>query len=94
MSIIYFNNEIEFLTQIDPPSTMSKTYFRLIIVSSRARNKLAIYASVLPNVIVMEYTYETNTLQDIADLVKGVLRKVSIMQFSIVCKNGAEFLFY
>ena len=37
---------------------------------------MAIYASVLPNVIVMEYTYETNTLNDIADLVKSVLKKV------------------
>ena len=75
------------MTMIDPPSTMSKAYFRLIIVSSRARNKLAIYASVLPNVIVMEYTYETNTLQDIADLVRSVLKKV----FSF---NSLEFIWF
>ena len=49
---------------------------RLIVVSSRARNKMAIYASVLPNVIAMEYSYETNTIQDISELIKNVLQKV------------------
>ena len=38
---------------------------RLLLVSSRARNKLAVYASVLPEVIAMEYSYETFTLDDI-----------------------------
>ena len=55
---------------------MDREVFRLIVVSSRARNKLAIYASVLSNVIVMEYSYETHTLQDISELIKNVLRKV------------------
>jgi hypothetical protein len=59
---------------------MGRTVFRLIVVSSRARNKLAIYASVLSNVIVMEYSYETHTLQDISELIKNVLKKVLTVQ--------------
>ena len=47
---------------------------RLVLVSSRARNKLAVYASVLPNVIAMEFSYETFTLDDILDQVEMKLR--------------------
>ena len=61
---------------LGPPSSMGRPFFRIIVVSSRARNKLAIYASVLPNVIVMEYSYETHTLHNIAELIKSVLIKV------------------
>lgn len=38
---------------------------RLLIVSSRSRSKLAISASVLKNVIRLEYDYETSTLSDL-----------------------------
>ena len=57
---------------------------RLIVVSSRARNKMAIYASVLPNVIAMEYSYETNTIQDISELIKNVLQKVISAMMSLI----------
>ena len=36
--------------------------YRLLVVSSRARNKVAIFNSVLPNLIVVDYNYETTSL--------------------------------
>ena len=33
-----------------------------MVVSSRARNKVAIFNSVLPNLIVVDYNYETTSL--------------------------------
>jgi len=38
---------------------------RLLIVSSRSRNKVAISGSILSNVIKLEYDYETSTLSDL-----------------------------
>ena len=38
---------------------------RLLIVSSRSRNKIPISASQLSNVIKLEYDYETSTLNDL-----------------------------
>ena len=38
---------------------------RLLIVSSRSRNKIPISASLLSNVIKLEYDYETSTLNDL-----------------------------
>ena len=60
-------------------TSMTEESFRLVVVSSRARNKLAIYASVLPHVVVMEYSYESSTLHDITDLIKKRLKKVSFV---------------
>ena len=45
---------------------------------------MAIYASVLPNVIAMEYSYETNTIQDISELIKNVLQKVISAMMSLI----------
>ena len=47
---------------------------RLVLVSSRARNKLAVYASVLPNVIAMEFSYESFSLEDILQQVEIKLK--------------------
>ena len=44
---------------------MSENKKRLLIVSSRSRNKIAISGSVLSNVIKLEYDYETSTLSDL-----------------------------
>ena len=41
---------------------------RLLIVSSRSRNKIPISASLLSNVIKLEYDYETSTLNDLVSL--------------------------
>ncbi len=38
---------------------------RLLLISSRARNKPAIYASVLPEIKVLEYNYDSTTLQEL-----------------------------
>lgn len=51
---------------------------RLVIVSSRARNKLAAHASVLPGVITIEYNYDSCTTQDILDLIRIKLSKAKI----------------
>jgi hypothetical protein len=45
-----------------------KKIYRLLIVSSRSRNKIAISGSVLNNVIKLEYDYETSTLSDLVIL--------------------------
>lgn len=42
---------------------------RLLIVSSRTRNKLAIKGSILPNVIKVEYEYETSTVGDLVSTI-------------------------
>lgn len=46
---------------------------RLLVMSSRARNKLAMYASVLPGVVAVEYSYESDSLHDILWLVRKSL---------------------
>ena len=67
---------VSYLLSTGPSSSTTNPSYRLIVVSSRARNKLAIYASVLPHVIAMEYSFESNTLQDIAGLIRKSLTKV------------------
>jgi hypothetical protein len=52
-----------------------KKIYRLLIVSSRSRNKIAISGSVLSNVIKLEYDYETSTLSDLVIL--GTRGKIS-----------------
>ena len=57
---------------------------RLVLVSSRARNKLAVYASVLPNVIAMEYSYETFGLDDILDQVAMKLKVTKVAKVASI----------
>ena len=39
--------------------------YRLLVVSSRARNKVAIFNSVLPNLVLVDYNYEMTTLDEL-----------------------------
>ena len=41
------------------------TDYRLLVVSSRARNKVAIFNSVLPNLVLVDYNYEMTTLDEL-----------------------------
>ena len=41
------------------------TDYRLLVVSSRARNKVAIFNSVLPHLVLVDYNYETTTLDEL-----------------------------
>ena len=38
---------------------------RLLLMSSRARNKPAIYASVWPHIKVLEYNYDSTTIEEL-----------------------------
>ena len=49
--------------------------YRLLVVSSRARNKVAIFNSVLPNLVLVDYNYETTTLEELLEkMVKSLGR--------------------
>lgn len=47
-----------------PPAAAERS-MRFLLISSRARNKSAIYSSVRPEVKVMEYSYDSTTLEDL-----------------------------
>ena len=69
---------------------------RLVLVSSRARNKLAVYASVLPGVITMEYSYETFSVEDIMELIqiKFKVEKVAkVASIALVLHTSEKELF-
>ena len=38
---------------------------RLLLISSRARNKPAIYASVWPHIKVLEFNYDSSTIEEL-----------------------------
>lgn len=47
---------------------------RLMLVSSRVRNKPAIVAAALPHVRVIEYSYDTTTLDDLMTMIEQRLQ--------------------
>lgn len=58
---------------------------RLLVVSSRARNKVGIQKAVLPNVRLVEYSFDSTTLDELSTLIDKAVggRKVSSMAFVI-----------
>ena len=56
--------------------------YRLLVVSSRARNKVAIFNSVLPNLVLVDYNYEMTTLDE---LLSVWFSKKYLVRIRVVC---------
>jgi hypothetical protein len=66
---------------------------RLLVVSSRARNKVPIYSSVLPNIHLMEYGYETTTLEDLIEKIVQTLKGTKVASMAMVLHTSERELF-
>ena len=58
--------------------------YRLLVVSSRARNKVAIFNSVLPNLVLVDYNYEMTTLDELLSV---------WFSKKYLCSKGFSFLY-
>ena len=57
--------------------------YRLLVVSSRARNKVAIFNSVLPHLVLVDYNYETTTLDELLQKMPGTLHPLDILSATL-----------
>ena len=67
---------------------------RLLVVSSRARNKVAIFNSVLShNLILVDYNYESTTLDDLLEKIKRALNGTKVASMALVLHTSERELF-
>ena len=66
---------------------------RILVVSSRARNKPAIFSSVLPNIHLIEYNYDTTALEDLQDKLVKQLNGVKVASLAMVLHSSGRELF-
>ena len=67
--------------------------YRLLVVSSRARNKVAIFNSVLPNLILVDYNYESTTLDELLEKIKRALNGTKVASMAFVLHTSERELF-
>lgn len=67
--------------------------YRLLVVSSRARNKLAIFNSVLPNLVLVDYNYEGTTLEDLLSKISKALNGTKVASMAFVLHTSERELF-
>ena len=69
---------------------------RLLLLSSRVRNKPAMYAAAFPGVRIVEFAYETTTLEEILEAVAKALegKKVGSITCTINCDDTLLKYFY
>ena len=67
--------------------------YRLLVVSSRARNKVAIFNSVLPNLVLVDYNYETTTLEELLDKMVKSLGGTRVASLGFVVHTSERELF-
>ena len=68
--------------------------YRLLVVSSRARNKVAIFNSVLShNLILVDYNYESTTLDDLLEKIKRALNGTKVASMALVLHTSERELF-
>ena len=67
--------------------------YRLLVVSSRARNKVAIFNSVLPNLILVDYNYESTTLDELLEKIKRSLNGTKVASMAFVLHTSERELF-
>ncbi len=63
---------------------------RLLLVSSRARNKAAMVAAALPGVSLVEYSYDSSTLDDLREAVDKVLGAEQKVSSVALVLHGSE----
>ncbi len=66
---------------------------RILVVSSRARNKPAIYSSVLSNIHLVEYNYETTSVEDIKEKLVKQLNGNKVASMAMVLHSSGRELF-
>lgn len=67
--------------------------YRLLVVSSRARNKVAIFNSVLPNLILVDYNYETTSLEELLEKITKALNGTKVASMAMVLHTSERELF-
>ena len=67
--------------------------YRLLVVSSRARNKVVISNSVLPNLILVDYNYESTTLDELLEKIKRALNGTKVASMALVLHTSERELF-
>ena len=67
--------------------------YRLLVVSSRARNKVAIFNSVLPNLILVDYNYESTTLDELLEKIKRALNGTKVASMALILHTSERELF-
>ena len=72
---------------------MGTADYRLLVVSSRARNKVAIFNSVLPNLVLVDYNYETTTLDELVQKIRKSLSGTKVVSVAMVLHTSERELF-
>ena len=72
---------------------MGNADYRLLVVSSRARNKVAIFNSVLPNLVLVDYNYETTTLDELVQKIRKSLSGTKVVSVAMVLHTSERELF-
>ena len=67
--------------------------YRLLVVSSRARNKVAIFNSVLPHLFLVDYNYEMTTIEELMQKIKKVLGGTKVASMAFVLHTSERELF-
>ena len=67
--------------------------YRLLVLSSRARNKVAIFNSVLPNLILVDYNYETTSLDELLQKILKSLGGTKVASMAMVLHTSERELF-
>ena len=67
--------------------------YRLLVVSSRARNKVAIFNAVLPNLILVDYHYETTSLEELLEKITKALNGTKVASMGMVLHTSERELF-
>lgn len=67
--------------------------YRLLVVSSRARNKVAIFNSVLPNLVLIDYNYETTTLDELLQKILKSLNGTKVASMAFILHTSERELF-
>lgn len=67
--------------------------YRLLVVSSRARNKVAIFNSVLANLVLVDYNYETTSLEELLQKILKALGGAKVASMAMVLHTSERELF-
>ena len=87
-------NESVFSFSFSKSNTIIEMDYRLLVVSSRARNKVAIFNSVLShNLILVDYNYESTTLDDLLEKIKRALNGTKVASMALVLHTSERELF-
>ena len=91
---IRFRSFLKICTQSESHKTEAEmSEYRLLVVSSRARNKVAIFNSVLPNLVLVDYNYETTTLEELLDKMVKSLGGTRVASLGFVVHTSERELF-